>query len=182
MDLFWTYFDANTTKKYAKDFGNVIHPSVFADNVDNSTLVVLLVPPPELHLLLGPVNVLYDELTKVWPAVGESWSEKLHIKREEYHRGQFNGNDCRKLLKNVQLLKDCCPEKYGKFLEAFSGFNEVVTACYGTDLAPDYKQKINHFKSTYRKLGISTTPKVHAVFYHIIEFCQLMKKGLSPWR
>ena len=97
LDIFWTYFDANTTKKYAKDFGSAIHPSVFADNVNNSTLVVLLVP------------------------------------------------------------------------------------CYGTDLAPDYKQKINHFKSTYRKLGISTTPKVHAVFYHIIEFCQLMKKGLSPW-
>ena len=93
----------------------------------------------------------------------------------------LNGNDSRKLLKNVQLLEDCCPEKYGKYVEAFAAFDEVVTTCYGTDLVPDYREKISHFKSTYQKLGISTTPKVQAVFYHIIEFCEVMKMGLSPW-
>ena len=30
-------------------------------------------------------------------------------------------------------------------------------------------------------LGISVTPKVHTVFYHIEEFCSLTKMGLGPW-
>ena len=33
----------------------------------------------------------------------------------------------------------------------------------------------------YMKLSVSVTPKVHAVFYHIEEFCSLTKMGLGPW-
>ena len=31
------------------------------------------------------------------------------------------------------------------------------------------------------KLGISVTPKVHAVFYHIEEFCEYTGVGLGPY-
>ena len=83
MTLFWNYFDANAKRKDAKHFGNVVHPNMFSgSNIDESTLAILLVPPPELHLLLGPVNTLYAELTKEWPQA-EEWSTKLNIKREE---------------------------------------------------------------------------------------------------
>ena len=61
MELFWDYFDANTSKPFAKDYGNVIHPSMFSGSVDEATLIVLLVPPPELHLLIGPLNTMYGE-------------------------------------------------------------------------------------------------------------------------
>ena len=60
-----------------KNYGNAIHPNMFAtsDNIDESTLVLRLVPPPELHLLIGPVNTIYDELSKVWPDC-EEWIKK----------------------------------------------------------------------------------------------------------
>ena len=52
-----------------------------SSNIDDSTSIILLVPPPELHLLIGPVNILYEELSKVWEPC-EQWIQ-LHVKREE---------------------------------------------------------------------------------------------------
>ena len=153
MTLFWNYFDANAKQKDAKHFGNVVHPNMFScSNIDESTLVILLVPLPELHILLGPVNTPYDELTKEWPQA-EEWSTKLNIKREEYHGGKFNGNDSRKLIKNLSVLKE---------------------------IAPTPSLRISTFRQAYRKLRINVTPKVHAVFHHIPEFCDIVKMGLSP--
>ena len=56
-DLFGKYFAACGTKSSAKKYGNVIHPSII--DVDDSTPVTTIVPPPELHLLLGLVNHLW---------------------------------------------------------------------------------------------------------------------------
>ena len=58
MNLFWDYFEARTTKKDAKNFGNVIHPPIICDDIENNTPVIQLLPPPELHLLIGPVNTM----------------------------------------------------------------------------------------------------------------------------
>ena len=69
-----------------------------------STPIIKVVLPPELHFMLGPVNTMYDQLCKVCPAC-EQWIERMYIKREDYHGGSFNGNDSRKLLKNVSVLE-----------------------------------------------------------------------------
>ena len=152
-------------------------------DIDESTPIILLVLPPELHLLLGPVNKMYSELIGIWPQ-GEEWSKKLYIKREQYHRGSFNGNDSRKLLKNVSLLKEIVPasnQKVQNYIAAFEAFNDVVTAWYTKNLAQDYQEIIKIFRVSYRKLKISITPKIHAVFHHISEFCVQVKMGLAPW-
>ena len=59
MNLFWDFFDSRSDKKEAKNFGNVIHPPILSDNDSNHTPVISLLPPPELHLLMGPVNTMY---------------------------------------------------------------------------------------------------------------------------
>ena len=69
--------------------------------IDVSTPIKLVLPP-ELHLMLGPVNTMYDQLSKVWPAC-EQWIERLYIKREDYHGGSFNGNGSRKLIRMFQF-------------------------------------------------------------------------------
>ena len=71
--------------------------------------------------------------------------------------------------------------KINNFISAFNSFNDVVSSCYSKVLQPGYKDKINRFKSCFRALKINVTPKIHAVFFHIIEFCELMDKGLGPW-
>ena len=54
---------ARVPQSKAKGYGNVIHPSII-DNIDDATPVITIIPPPELHLLLGPVNHIYDEMIK----------------------------------------------------------------------------------------------------------------------
>ena len=177
------FFDARADQTDAKDYGNVIHPSVFASgNIEKSILVIMFVPPPELHLLIGPVNLLYQELNKVWQVGAEEWIRRLNIKREEYHGGSFNGNDSRKLLKNIAILEELTPPSNVQiFIDTLKAFDEVVISCYRENLISNYKEKISVFRKYYRTLGINVTPKVHAVFHHISEFCDVVKKGLGPW-
>ena len=97
MNLFWDFFESRKKKSEAKKFGNVIHPPIICDNIDDTTPVILLIPPPELHLLIGPVNKLYTALESVWPE-SENWLKSCNVKKEEYHGGSFAGNESRKLL------------------------------------------------------------------------------------
>ena len=63
MDLFFDFFDSQKEKKEAKNFGNVIHPPmIVCDDVSKTTPVICVIPPPELHLLMGPVNKMYSEI------------------------------------------------------------------------------------------------------------------------
>ena len=64
-DLFWRFFESNELKEKAKNYGNVIHLPIIS-NVDPSTPVIHVVPPPELHLLIGPVNHMNTQMEKVW--------------------------------------------------------------------------------------------------------------------
>ena len=119
-------------------------------NIDESTPIILLFPPAELHLLMGSVSTLYGELLKISPDC-EGWSQQLHLKREEYHGGLFNGNDSRKLIKNVRVLEEISPPQARGFVDTFQAFNRVVEACYGLDLTPNFKEKIAYFRKCYKK-------------------------------
>ena len=146
-DLFWAYFLARVPQFKAKEYGNVIHCSIIED-IDENTPVFQVVPPPELHLMLGPVNHLYDEMSKVWPG-SEAWLKACFVKKEEYHGGVYEGNDCRKLLKKIDSLREICPEKHQGFVRTYSNFNDVVTSCYGTNLHKNFKHNIAKFKREY---------------------------------
>ena len=136
-----------------KDYGNIVHlPRI---NIkDDATPVLHIVPPPELHPMLGPGNTLFDEMSKVWPE-SEEWLNGCHIKKCEYHDSQFKGTDCRKLLRNVDMLQELCPHEYHQSLNAFILFNNAVTSCYGRNLLQQYKTSLCNFKDAYLKLNIS---------------------------
>ena len=123
----------------------------------------------------GIHNTHDENLTVEFEIINAKW----HIKREEYQGGSFNGNDCRKLLKNVHILEQSCP--FRGYVEAFNAFNGVVESCYSTILLDNYKQKIEEFRQKYITLKISVTPKIHAVFFHVAEFCEIVQTGLGPW-
>lgn len=181
MNMFWDFFESKKDKKDAKTFGNVIHPPIICDDIEDETPVICLIPPPELHLLMGPVNKLYNEMEEKWPQ-SELWLKAVNVKKEEYHGGQFNGNDSRKLAKSVEALEALNPPTcVDNYINAFKSFNAVVEACFGKDLHPDFQRRITTFAVDYMKLKISVTPKVHAVFFHVAEFCLMTGQGLSPW-
>nr|XP_047138903.1 uncharacterized protein LOC124814863 [Hydra vulgaris] len=64
-----TYTAAGSDIKKAKLFGNVIHDPILS--LDDDALVLDLIPPMELHLLLGVGNYLFKILTDLWPKSAE---------------------------------------------------------------------------------------------------------------
>ena len=129
------------------------------------------------------MNTLYDGLEKVWPQ-SQDWLKACNVRKTEYHGGSFEGNDSRALLKKVNRLEELYPAnnlKAQKYSVAFNALNEVVGACYGFDLHPDFEGKIKKFTEAYLELKISVTPKIHAVMHHVSEFCRLTGRGLGPW-
>ena len=119
-------------------------------------------------------------MAKVWPDC-QRWAAALSVTREAYHGGSFTGNSCRKLLKSVDVLQKLCPESCRNFVLAFRALNDVVDASFSKELHPDYLEKIDTFKKTFELLGINITPKIHAIFFHIKDFCDRHGKGLGCW-
>ena len=181
MSLFWDFFESGCDASDAKHYGNVVHPPMISDDAGvDSTPVIHVIPPPELHLMTGPVNTMFNGLEAVDDAKSKEWLKSCNVKKTEFHGGQFTGPDSRKLLKNVNKISD--PSyKVEKYCKAFNAFNEVVESCYGDELKDDYALKIKKFAAAYQDLRINITPKIHVVVYHIKEFCSLTKRGMAPW-
>ena len=62
----------------------------------------------------------------------------------------------------LALLQECDSVKLAglPFVEMLRSFRAVQVACFGMELQPDYKEKIEKFSKLYRALEISVTPKV----------------------
>lgn len=173
--LYWAFLDSKKDISKAKNYGNVIHMPVFKNPDDISVLQVI--PPPELHLLLGAVNSLFNDLLKIWPEAIK-WADSIHVVREAMHGGSFTGNSCCKLLNNVSKLESLAPQ-FGSHIAAFHSLKQVVDSCFGQKLEPLYVQKICQFKEDVERLGIQVTPKLHAIFYHVEDFCKEINAGLG---
>ena len=110
-----------------------------------SHTVIFLFPPPELHLLVGPVNKMYAALESLWPG-SNNWLKSCIFKIEDYHGGSFAGNESRKLLKIINRLETLSPpSSYMKFINAFKSFNQLASSCCGSELHPDFEDKIPTF-------------------------------------
>jgi hypothetical protein len=163
---------AGAQTKKARDFQNVVHQPII--RLSDDTLVLDFIPPMELHLLIGVVNHLFKNLCQVWQNADE-WPKMINIQQQPFHGGQFAGNECRKLLRNVDSLQQLA-EKHACFLafpfiETLRKFDAVVHACFGNTLQQNYCELIEEFKASYLNLpNTSVTPKAHAVFFHVTQF------------
>jgi len=178
QDNFWRWQGHGADRKNARNFFNCIHaPIIFGDK---DSKIIDLIPPPELHLLSGTVNTLYDHMVKEWPGAS-IWPDMCHVMRNALHGGTFDGNSCKKLLQNVDILRSKCPVIALKYVNAFSCFNEVVHSCFGSVLRSNYIELIRKFRDSYLSLGISTTSKVHTIFHHVEDFCGKRQEPLGPF-
>ena len=79
MKLFWNFFESRSEKKEAKNFGNVIYSPILCDDESKYTPIIFLLPPPELRLLIGPVNKMYNALETIWPD-SEEWLKSCNVR------------------------------------------------------------------------------------------------------
>ena len=49
------------------------------------------------------------------------------------------------------------------------------------DLTRNSEKKIVQFKESYLEIGIPITPKVYAVFFHVVNFCEKTQKALGSF-
>jgi len=143
-----------------------------------STPTLDIVPPPTLHIKLGIVNKLYDELKKKYPTL-DDWPKALFIIKEEYHGQCFEGNECSKLLKNLDMLCNMLPEELQPFHDCFVALQDAMEACFGFTLDSSYKEKVAHFANCYSNLNLSVTTKVHVLIRHVPEFIDRHQKPLG---
>lgn len=166
--LKWRNFGGNPNT--AKNYFNCVKKPIFTG--EDGKIILDIVPPPELHLMLGVVNSMYNHMLKQSEVAALLWAKSCHVERDITNGGTgFNGNSCKTLLNNVDLLRSICPIDCLKFVRAFNDFKNVVEACFGRNLDPQFQTHIYAFKQSYLDLDISATPNVHCVFYHVEQFC-----------
>lgn len=90
---------------------------------DNETPLIKYVPLPELHLLIGVTTHIYSNFQKEYGQLADDWMANLNLQMS--HRGQFNGNSARILLKKVDKLNALDPgkiifEKFAYYLKVFA--------------------------------------------------------------
>ena len=155
----------------APKFKNCINKPLVSGS---SCLSILdLIPPMELHLMLGVVNRLFTTLSDALREAGSSmtaddWAKELGISRSTYHGGQFEGNQCRKMLKEVDILQMML-ERSGSYVgmpyvQALRAFNDVVTKTFGADLDPGYEAAIAEYRRCYMELKLPVNVKNHVIF------------------
>ena len=49
---------------------------------------IFLLPPPEVHLLIGPVDKMYAAIESLWPD-SKNWLKLCNVKKEDCHGGSF---------------------------------------------------------------------------------------------
>jgi hypothetical protein len=108
---------------------------------DDDVLVLDGIPPPQLHLHMGVVNVVMDVIYKVWgKELLLAWCKRHYIMRRGYQGGCFDGNNAKKILEKLDELAEECPVSCLPLVELLQEFRPIVDGCFGHDLDPNYMQ------------------------------------------
>ena len=167
-------------KPEAKDYFCCVRDPLLGGN-DNKSIYDVC-PLPELHLLTGITNHIFCKLNEKWGEDGENkafdWAEEKFFIKSDAHNGLgFKGPNSREILKKAKDLANDLPRNLTMFAYALDTFNTVVEGSFGKVESPTILLDIVAFEKAFMKLGISVTPKVHAVFEHLPEFLSL---GYGP--
>ena len=123
--------------------------------------------------MLGAVNTIFGSMMKQYEKAALAWAKECHVQREITHKGPaFKGNSCQILLSKVDLLRRKKNLGILKYVKVLEDFKSCVKACFGNDLDSNFLNYIDAFKSSYIDLGINITPKIHAIIFHVPEFCK----------
>ena len=176
-----------TAKKRAKECHSVTQKSLITGDFPKQ-FILFKVLIDELHVFLGIGNKIFDELHAALTHDIENgflhpsiyvWANTKSIVGQNYNGGQMDGPNLNLLLTKLDELETVVDPRFHKFIECLRLFHAVTVACFGMNLAEDWEEKIELFKTSYKSLDISVTPKVHCLFYEVPIFIRKTGKALG---
>ena len=118
------FHSSEATKKEAKYFFNCVKAPLL--HFSDETLVLAKICIPELHLLLGVVNRIFDQLSKNFCEERMfEWARENQINRASYRGGRFEGKPCVKILQKAEDLKNFLPSKFKPYADCLKAFKVI---------------------------------------------------------
>ena len=187
LDSNYEAFKENSSKrKDMKLFKNVINKRlVYLDHEDEE--LHHIVTPPELHMIMCPVNLIGYVLSSLWPEY-QTFLKSNSIIRHGYQGGGWDGANSNKILKLLDKMELLIPPHLLPFVYCLRKFKQVVDSCFGNNLDNDFEDRICAFKSAFLECkdvsqsfgqDLRLTWKVHIIFNHIVPFCKYHNSGLG---
>ena len=189
-----------TRKLSSKDYFSCEHAPLFNSELGDklTKLVIELVPPMELHIFLGMGNALFKQLQEgmnamFWKSTLTLWMKQINVKQSKHHGGQFNGNSMVRVSQGVNQLRTLLgrdlqkSQKLALVIKTLQQLDAVRESCFGQTLDDDFEKEIRILGELWLKLGMSVTPKAHALFAHVAQFLHFKnpqdgpKRGLGYW-
>ena len=193
LDYWYSEYEkTGFNKSKMKDCMNVINPRLLYLETDPDTLIQHLVPPPELHLLIGVVSHVGSLLMDLWPDF-DNWLNQKNILQRGYQGRGWDGNNSNTILKNLDSLEVNILERQPElvpFVQCLKDFRQIKWACFGANLEPEYEIAIAKFRDSFicckelaELLGhkLSLTWKLHIVMTHVAPFVKFHNCGLGRY-
>jgi len=173
----------------AKNHKSVIHLPLIDGEPSDVILDIVMIG--ELHVYIGTASKVLDCTESAIKAYHEQhqvqlfdlfgWLKSHNILEKKYQGGGLNGPMTRRLLHKSAEFYEALPDQLKIFGKIFMALNEVAKACFGEDLSEDFADKIKILEALWKEAGISITPKAHALFTHVPQFCLKYGHGLGRY-
>ena len=101
----------------------------------------------------------------------------------EWPEHKLEGNECSKVLNNLDKLREQIPVDLFPFVDTLESLGNLISAVCSTNLASNYNEVIIKFKQDYSDIstifGISVPNKVHFLQDHLEDYLDMTGKGLG---
>ena len=105
----------------------------------------------------------------------------MHVQQSKYHGRQYEGNQCRLILRYIERLR--IPSHLKEYKNVLLALRKIHTLCNSDYLPCNYTQTIDQFSNAWLKLviktGVSTTPKIHIILDHLCDYFDEMDLTLK---
>ena len=186
IDLCYDQYVCDERKRLKmQEYKNVINPRLIYLQEDKETFLDHIVPPPELHIMMGVVDKLYTLLLCVWPAF-QNWLKTHYILMRGYHGVGLDGNNANRFMSLLDFLERgvtiTAAINILLIINCLRKFSLVKSAVFGLELGTDISVKIEDFKSSFFSLQLYTKDifdynltvswKIHILVCHILPFVE----------
>lgn len=161
-------------KKIAKNCHSTVNLPLFDEPDDMPVIEKIVIP--ELHEIQGIVNHIF--IDGLVPLLGREnalkWPKKLNLISKHYHGEKFEGNACRRLLREADklndkdILQDITIFKIIPFIQVLKTLDKLVDASFKSNrLDVTWRECVKELKRNYPATGLSFTLKVHVLLEHL---------------